>query len=60
MLLTSDDTRHLVVVAFSIKKVITCLTPMLNLTFDTKCYTQHKKASNHHANLPLEMYSFTL
>ena len=21
---------------------------------------QHKKASNHHANLPLEMYSFTL
>ena len=22
--------------------------------------TQHKKASNHHANLPLEMYSFTL
>ena len=25
------------------------------------CYdTQHKKASNHHANLPLEMYSFTL
>ena len=23
-------------------------------------YTQHKKASNHHANLPLEMYSFTL
>ena len=20
----------------------------------------HKKASNHHANLPLEMYSFTL
>ena len=24
------------------------------------CVTQHKKASNHHANLPLEMYSFTL
>ena len=23
-------------------------------------YSQHKKASNHHANLPLEMYSFTL
>ena len=23
-------------------------------------WTQHKKASNHHANLPLEMYSFTL
>ena len=23
-------------------------------------HTQHKKASNHHANLPLEMYSFTL
>ena len=23
-------------------------------------YTQHKKASNHHANLPLEMYSFTI
>ena len=23
-------------------------------------YPQHKKASNHHANLPLEMYSFTL
>ena len=23
-------------------------------------YTQHKKASNHRANLPLEMYSFTL
>ena len=23
-------------------------------------FTQHKKASNHHANLPLEMYSFTL
>ena len=22
--------------------------------------SQHKKASNHHANLPLEMYSFTL
>ena len=22
--------------------------------------TQHKKNSNHHANLPLEMYSFTL
>ena len=22
-------------------------------------HTQHKKASNHHANLPLEMYSFT-
>ena len=22
--------------------------------------TQHKKASNHHANLPLEKYSFTL
>ena len=22
--------------------------------------TQHKKASNHQANLPLEMYSFTL
>ena len=22
--------------------------------------TRHKKASNHHANLPLEMYSFTL
>ena len=22
--------------------------------------TQHKKASNHRANLPLEMYSFTL
>ena len=21
--------------------------------------TQHKKASNHHGNLPLEMYSFT-
>ena len=21
---------------------------------------QHKKASNHHANLPLEMYSFSL
>ena len=21
---------------------------------------QHKKASNHHVNLPLEMYSFTL
>ena len=25
-----------------------------------KSHTQHKKASNHHANLPLEMYSFTL
>ena len=25
-----------------------------------KRITQHKKASNHHANLPLEMYSFTL
>ena len=25
-----------------------------------QCPTQHKKASNHHANLPLEMYSFTL
>ena len=24
----------------------------------TECDTQHKKASNHHANLPLEMYSF--
>ena len=23
------------------------------------CISQHKKASNHHANLPLEMYSFT-
>ena len=23
-------------------------------------HTQHKKASNHRANLPLEMYSFTL
>ena len=23
-------------------------------------FTQHKKVSNHHANLPLEMYSFTL
>ena len=23
-------------------------------------HTQYKKASNHHANLPLEMYSFTL
>ena len=23
-------------------------------------HTHHKKASNHHANLPLEMYSFTL
>ena len=23
-------------------------------------YTQHKKGSNHHANLPLEMYSFTM
>ena len=23
-------------------------------------YAQHRKASNHHANLPLEMYSFTL
>ena len=22
--------------------------------------SQHKKASNHHANQPLEMYSFTL
>ena len=22
--------------------------------------SQHRKASNHHANLPLEMYSFTL
>ena len=22
--------------------------------------SQHKKASNHHANLPLEMYSFAL
>ena len=22
--------------------------------------SQHKKASNHYANLPLEMYSFTL
>ena len=22
--------------------------------------SQHKKAGNHHANLPLEMYSFTL
>ena len=22
--------------------------------------SQHKKGSNHHANLPLEMYSFTL
>ena len=22
--------------------------------------SQHKKASNHHVNLPLEMYSFTL
>ena len=25
-----------------------------------KGVTQHKKASNHHTNLPLEMYSFTL
>ena len=25
-----------------------------------KLFAQHKKASNHHANLPLEMYSFTL
>ena len=24
------------------------------------CHTLCKKASNHHANLPLEMYSFTL
>ena len=23
-------------------------------------HTRHKKASNYHANLPLEMYSFTL
>ena len=28
--------------------------------FFSEEYTQHKKASNHHANLPLEMYSFTL
>ena len=26
----------------------------------TPLITQHKKASNQHANLPLEMYSFTL
>ena len=26
---------------------------------DNNQQTQHKKASNHHANLPLEMYSFT-
>ena len=26
---------------------------------DKRQFSQHKKASNHHANLPLEMYSFT-
>ena len=26
----------------------------------THTVTQHKKSSNYHANLPLEMYSFTL
>ena len=29
-------------------------------TRTTTIHTQHKKVSNHHANLPLEMYSFTL
>ena len=37
---------------------------MESLISDALLYTvhhaQHKKASNHHANLPLEMYSFTL
>ena len=27
---------------------------------ENKYFSQHKKACNHHANLPLEMYSFTL
>ena len=29
-------------------------------TVNDKDQSQHQKASNHHANLPLEMYSFTL
>ena len=34
---------------------------MINIAvYVNTCVTQHKKASNHHANLPLEMYSFTL
>ena len=28
--------------------------------FECNVLAQHKKASNHRANLPLEMYSFTL
>ena len=31
-----------------------------SFTVSSPLGTQHKKASNHHANLPLEMYSFTL
>ena len=35
--------------------------PQQNLYLITSLhYSQHKKASDHHANLPLEMYSFTL
>ena len=30
------------------------------VTGEFHAFTQHKKASNHHANLPLEMYNFTL
>ena len=35
-----------------------CVIPKTHLY--AVAHAQHKKASNHHANLPLEMYSFTL
>ena len=31
-----------------------------SIVYSLPTIAQHKKASNHHANLPLEMYSFTL
>ena len=34
--------------------------PVTHSVTDNEGIPQHKKASNHHANLPLEMYSFTL
>ena len=33
---------------------------IVQFNIGTFLLTQHKKASNRHANLPLEMYSFTL
>ena len=53
---------HICIIIKSISPYIYFVLVWNVMTTETWQYieSQHKKASNHHANLPLEMYSFTL